>query len=151
MKGSPCEYLDDDCLFYCSKEQASNIIRKEVRKMETIIYTLEDFRDDYDHGVIGAYSSFKKAKKGLISVLKESIASYEDELDKCEDELDEYTKVFRDSIAELKESIKNVQKAIPNLSTVIIDINYITKEQTDQLIDIPKCRGFERNLESYED
>lgn len=131
IKGPPCEYSDDDCLFYYSKELAYNIIRKEARKMETIVYTLEDFRDDYNHGVIGAYSSFKKVKKGLISVLKESIASYKDELDECEDELDEYTKVLRDSIAELKESIKNVQKAIPNLSIVIIDINCITREQTD--------------------
>lgn len=38
-----------------------------------------------------------------------------------------------------------------NVSIVIIDINYITKEQTDRLIDILKHRGFERNLKSYED
>lgn len=37
-----------------------------------------------------------------------------------------------------------------NVSIVIIDINYITKEQVDRLIDILKRRGFERNLESYE-
>lgn len=38
-----------------------------------------------------------------------------------------------------------------SVSIVIIDINYITKEQSNRLIDILKRRGFERNLESYED
>ena len=38
-----------------------------------------------------------------------------------------------------------------SVSIVIIDINYITKEQIDRLIDILKDKGFERNLDSYED
>lgn len=38
-----------------------------------------------------------------------------------------------------------------SVSIVIIDINYITEEQVIRLIDILKRRGFERNLESYED
>lgn len=38
-----------------------------------------------------------------------------------------------------------------NVSIVIIDINYITKEQVGRLIDILKHRGFERDLKSYED
>lgn len=37
-----------------------------------------------------------------------------------------------------------------SVSIVIIDVNHITKEQTDRLIDILKRRGFMRNLESYE-
>lgn len=31
-KGPPCEYSDKDCPFYLSKEQAYNIVRKEVEK-----------------------------------------------------------------------------------------------------------------------
>lgn len=37
------------------------------------------------------------------------------------------------------------------VSIVIIDINHITKDKIDWLIDTLKWRGFERNLESYED
>lgn len=72
------------------------------------VYTLEDFRDDYDHGVIGVYSSFEKAKEGLISVLKESIVSYENELNAGED--DEYAEELRGYIAELKENIEEVER-----------------------------------------
>ena len=82
--------------------------------MKTTVYILEDFREDYDHGVIGVYGSFEKAKIELIEALKEEIMSCEDELDEFEDELDEYAKILRDSIADLKESIRKVEKAIPN-------------------------------------
>lgn len=82
--------------------------------MEIIVYTLEDFRDDHEHGVIGVYDSFEKAKTGLIEILKEEIMSCEDELDECENELDEYAKELRNSIGGLKEMIKNVWKALPN-------------------------------------
>lgn len=83
--------------------------------MDTV-YALEDFRDDYEHGVIGIYSSFEKAKTGLIEVLKESIMSCEDELDEYEDDSDDekLAKELRDRIAELKRMIENVEKAIPN-------------------------------------
>jgi len=37
-----------------------------------------------------------------------------------------------------------------SVSIVIININYITKEQINQLVDILKYNGFERNLGSYE-
>lgn len=38
-----------------------------------------------------------------------------------------------------------------SVSIVIIDINYITEEQIDRLINTLKYRGFERDLDSYED
>lgn len=79
--------------------------------MKITVYTLEDFRDDYEHGVLGVYESFEKAKEGLISVLKESIMSREDELDECED--DEYAEELRGSIAELKEDIKDAELLVP--------------------------------------
>ncbi len=81
--------------------------------MDTV-YALEDFRDDYEHGVIGIYSSFEKAKTGLIEVLKEEIVSCENELDECVNELDKYAKELRSSIAKFKEMIKIVQKATPH-------------------------------------
>lgn len=79
-----------------------------------VVYTLEDFRDDYEHGVIGVYSSFEKAKVGLISVLKESIMSHEDELDECEDDDEEWAEKLRVFIAEAKEAIKNLEKVVPS-------------------------------------
>ena len=98
--------------------------------METAVYILEDFRTDYEHGVIGVYSSFEKAKEGLISVLKESIMSYEDELDAGEDDDDEYAEELRGYIAELKESIENVRKAVPN-PYYACDQLYLTKHTID--------------------
>ena len=83
--------------------------------METKVYVLEDFREDYEHGVIGVYTSFEKAKTGLIQVLKESIMSLEDELDECEDDDDkEWVEELRGSIDELKESLEDAEKAIPS-------------------------------------
>lgn len=82
--------------------------------MEITVYTLEDFRDDYEHGVIGVFGSFEKAKMELIQILKESIMSHEDELDECEDEDGEWAEELRGFIAEDKEAIKIVEKAIPN-------------------------------------
>ncbi len=82
--------------------------------MEVTVYTLEDFRPDYEHGVIGVYDSFEKAKERLIDELKMSIKLCEDELEIGEDEFDEYDKELLDYIAELKEEIKIVQKAIPS-------------------------------------
>lgn len=93
--------------------------------MKITVYTLEDFRDDYEHGVIGVYSSFEKAKEGLISVLKESVMSCQDELDECEDD-DEYAEELRNSIAELKEKIKNVEQIVPT-SYYACGQLYITK------------------------
>lgn len=80
------------------------------------VYILEDFRDDYEHGVIGVYSSFEKAKAGLIKVLKESIMSCEDELDECEDNSDDekWAEELRDHIAEFKRMIENVEKVVSN-------------------------------------
>lgn len=95
--------------------------------METAVYVLEDFRDDYEHGVLGVYGSFEKAKEGLIDALKASIRSYEDELDAGEDDDDDgYTEELRGHIAELKESIENVQRAVPN-PYYVCDQLYITK------------------------
>lgn len=96
--------------------------------METAVYVLEDFRDDYEHGVLGVYSSFEKAKEGLIGALKASIMSYEDELDAGDEDDDDdgYTEELRGYIAELKESIENVQKAVPN-PYYACDQLYITK------------------------
>lgn len=31
-KRPPCKFSDDDCPFYCSKERAHQIVRKEVKK-----------------------------------------------------------------------------------------------------------------------
>lgn len=98
--------------------------------METAVYILEDFRTDYEHGVIGVYSSFEKAKEGLISVLKESIMSYEDELDAGEDDDDEYAEELRGYIAELKESIKDVEELVPT-SYYACNQLYITEHPID--------------------
>lgn len=97
--------------------------------METTVYVLEDFRTDYEHGVIGVYSSFEKAKEGLISVLKESIMSYKDELDECEDD-DEYAEKLRGYIAGVEEKIKNVKQVV---STSYYDCGqlYITEYTID--------------------
>ena len=97
--------------------------------MEITVYTLEDFRDDYEHGVIGVYDSFEKAKTGLIRVLKESIMSYQDELDECEDD-DEYAEELRDSIAELKEKIKDVEQVAPTYYYACNQL-YITEHTID--------------------
>ena len=96
--------------------------------MKITVYTLEDFRDDYEHGVIGVYSSFEKAKEGLISVLKESVMSCQDELDECED--DEYAEELRDSIAELKEDIKDAELLVPT-SYYACNQLYITEHPID--------------------
>lgn len=93
--------------------------------MKITVYTLEDFRDDYEHGVIGVYSSFKKVKEELISILKESIMSCEDELNEGEDE-DEYAEELRGYIAELKEEIKDVEQVV-STSYYTCDQLYITK------------------------
>lgn len=77
--------------------------------METAVYILEDFRTDYEHGVIGVYDSFEKAKEELISILKESIMSYEDKLDECEKNKG-HSEELRGYIVRL---IKNVEKATP--------------------------------------
>lgn len=37
------------------------------------------------------------------------------------------------------------------VSIVIIDINYVTEDQVKYLVDRLKYRGFERDLDSYED
>lgn len=37
-----------------------------------------------------------------------------------------------------------------SVSIIIININYITKEQINRLVDILKYNGFERNLKSHE-
>jgi hypothetical protein len=98
--------------------------------METTVYTLEDFRTDYDHGVIGVYSSFEKAKEGLISVLKESIMSYRDELDECEDD-DEYAEKLRGYIAVVEEKIKNVEQVV-STSYYACGQLYITEHTIDE-------------------
>lgn len=97
--------------------------------MKITVYTLEDFRPDYEHGVIGVYGSFEKAKKELISVLKESIMSYQDELDECEDD-DEYAEELNGYITELKEKIKNVEQVVPT-SYYACDQLYITEHSID--------------------
>ena len=94
--------------------------------METKVYTLEDFREDCEHGVIGVYISFEKAKTGLIQVLKESIMSLEDELDECEDDDEEWAEELRGSIDELKESLEDAEKAMPSPYYVCGQL-YITK------------------------
>lgn len=98
--------------------------------METVVYILEDFRPDYDHMVIGVYSSFEKAKVVLIEILKESIMSCEDELNECEDEDEKLAEELRSSIDELKRMIKNVEKALPNPYYACGQI-YITKHTID--------------------
>lgn len=82
--------------------------------MEITVYTLEDFRPDYEHGVIGVYDSFEKAKEGLIDELKISIKLWEDELKVGEDEFDEYDKELQGYIAECRKLIECVQKAMPS-------------------------------------
>lgn len=94
--------------------------------METMVYTLEDFREDYEHGVIGVYTSFEKAKMGLIQVLKESIMSLEDELDECEDDDEELAEELRGFIDELKELLEDAEKAMPSPYYVCGQL-YITK------------------------
>lgn len=76
--------------------------------MKNTVYILQD----YENEIIGIYSSFEKAKKGLIGVIKESIISYKYELNKYEDE-NVYTVELRRLITELEESIESVQKATP--------------------------------------
>ena len=130
-KSPPCEYLDNDCPFYVSKTRAHDMVREEVRKVKITVYTLEDFRPDYEHGVIGVYGSFEKAKEELIRVLKESIMSYEDELDAGEDDDDdEYAEELRGYIAELKESIKDVEEVMPT-SYYACNQLYITEHPID--------------------
>lgn len=103
--------------------------------MKITVYTLEDFRPDYEHGVIGVYESFEKAKIALIDILKETIISCEDELDECEEDEEyeyvEWTKRLRDSIAELKKMIKNVEKAKPSPYYACNQL-YITKYSLDK-------------------
>lgn len=36
MKEPPCDYSDNNCPFYCSKEQAFNIIKKEVNRKDNL-------------------------------------------------------------------------------------------------------------------
>ena len=93
------------------------------------VYVLEDFRDDCEHGVIGVYSSFEKAKMGLASVLKESIMSHEDELVECEDD-EEWAEKLRVFIAEAKEAIKNLEKVESN-SCYACNQLYITEHVLD--------------------
>lgn len=99
--------------------------------MKITVYTLEDFRPDYEHGVIGVYSSFEKAKEGLTSVLRESIMSYKDELDECEDDDDEYAEKLRGYIAGVEEKIKNVEQVV-STSYYACGQLYITEHTIDE-------------------
>ena len=100
-------------------------------RMEIFVYTLEDFRDDHKHGVIGVYDSFEKAKTGLIEVLKEEIMFCENELDEFENNLNVYANELHHSITKLKKMIKNVHKALPN-SYYACGQLYITKHVLEQ-------------------
>ena len=89
--------------------------------MEKIIYEF----GDYPNGTIAFCSSFETAKMELIDALKESIASYENKLDKCEDA--EYAQWLRDFIAGFEGEIERVEKATPVDSYHCYQF-YITKD-----------------------
>ena len=89
--------------------------------MEKIIYEF----GDYPNGTIAFCRSFESAKMELIEALKESIASYEDKLDKCEDA--EYAEWLRDFIARLEKEIERVEKVTPVDSFQCYQF-YITKD-----------------------
>ena len=79
--------------------------------MEKIIYELGDYSKGFEDGTIAFYKSFEDAKMELIDTLKESIVSYENELDRCENA--EYTQKLCGSIAKLREDIKRAEMATP--------------------------------------
>lgn len=79
--------------------------------MENIVYELGDYSKGFEDGTIAFYKSFESAKMGLVDVLKESIMSYENELDGCENA--EYAQELRSSITKLKENIERAEKATP--------------------------------------
>lgn len=95
------------------------------------IYTLEDFRDDYEHGVIGVYDSFEKARDALINILKDSLSTAIEELERvnevdCQDDWDrEYIKDLYSFIARMNESIEIAKQLTGPYATV--NSLYITK------------------------
>lgn len=96
------------------------------------VYTLEDFRDDYEHGVIGVYDSFEKAKSALISILKESLSSAIEELEtfdepNCQDgDWDsECIKNLNSFIAQLNKNIEIAKQLTDPYASV--NSLYITK------------------------
>ncbi len=108
----------------------TNSTKKGIIRMPDV-YVLEDFRADYEPGVIGVYDSFEKARDALIAILKNSLSTAIEELETfneidCQDDWDrEYIKDLNSFIARMNESIEVAKQLVGPYATM--NSLYITK------------------------